>query len=611
MILETLSIKNKLIGIVLLVSFFAVGTGFTVVIINDLRTFKQDMVNSTVMNARLIGEYCVTPLAFDDKRGAEGILKKLQTVPNIMNGYLYDNKDVLFAVYNRTGESEFSPTTLNDDSERFSDGWLHVTSSVNYQGQKYGKIYLHAATDQLNEKITNYLTMMMFLLIVIIVFSYLLALRLQTIISQPILGLAQVASKISSHGDYSVRVKKENSDEIGTLYDSFNEMLAQIKQSEDVLREKEHIIESASSCISTTDLKGRMTYGNPAFLQKWGFANPEEFLGDQLSKYWDFSENYDALFKELHAQGQWFGELDAIRKDGSRFPVQVSAAKVLDSKGVPSGFMATSTDITLRKQTEQELQRYRNHLESLVLKRTKELEKAHRELVRKEKLSTLGQLTATVAHEIRNPLGTVRTSVFSVGDAIAQNQPARVDRALKLAERNIKRCDKIIEELLDFTRKKEFHLKSMNIDKWLNQVISEQVVPESVKRVCTLRCGAEVNIDPDQFRRAIINVMDNALQALLGAECPLLEIHVKTRITSNRLEIRITDTGPGMSPETQEKVFEPLYSTKNFGVGLGMPIVKNIMEDHRGGVEIETEPGKGTTMILWLPYSSTEEREDG
>jgi signal transduction histidine kinase len=117
-----------------------------------------------------------------------------------------------------------------------------------------------------------------------------------------------------------------------------------------------------------------------------------------------------------------------------------------------------------------------------------------------------------------------------------------------------------------------------------------------------------VSIDRDRLRRAVINVFDNACQAMVGAgmEGAGSEAHsltVRTRERDGRVEVIFEDTGPGMPPDIYKKIFEPLYSTKGFGVGLGLPVVKQIMEQHGGGIEIESEEGRGTRVCLWLPTS--------
>ncbi|MBN1219606.1 MAG: substrate-binding domain-containing protein [Anaerolineae bacterium] len=282
-------------------------------------------------------------------------------------------------------------------------------------------------------------------------------------------------------------------------------------------------------------------------------------------------------------------------------------------KQVRERTMELQQEIVEHQRAEEELKRYRTHLEELVKERTWALEEAQAELVRRERLSALGQLAATVAHEIRNPLSTVRVSIFAIGDAIRRNEVDRIRHALQLAERNIIRCDNIISELLDYTRERKLQLKPTNIDNWLNQVLDEQIIPENdnITRTRALQANIEVAIDGEHLRRAIVNVMNNALEAMQettvnpklfpkpGTEENCLT--VSTQVVANRLEIRISDTGGGIPDEVMDRLFEPLFSTKSFGIGLGLSIVKSIMEQHGGGIKILSESGVGTTIILWLP----------
>ena len=267
-------------------------------------------------------------------------------------------------------------------------------------------------------------------------------------------------------------------------------------------------------------------------------------------------------------------------------------------------------EVVERTRAEEELQRYREHLEELVRERTLELEKAQAELMRQERLSALGQLTATVAHEIRNPLGTVRTSVFSISDALTQNETERIKRALKLAERNIVRCDAIITELLDFTRDRMLQKKPTPIDTWLSRLLDEMLdqrtIPKSIVLVKELNTNVEVSVDGERLRRAVINVVENAVDAM-REKVPAEEknqLTVTTQVNGERLEIRISDTGCGIPDEVADRVFEPLFSTKSFGIGLGLSIVKSIIEQHGGDIEIESQVGEGTTITLCLPISN-------
>jgi signal transduction histidine kinase len=270
-------------------------------------------------------------------------------------------------------------------------------------------------------------------------------------------------------------------------------------------------------------------------------------------------------------------------------------------------------EVVERSRAEKELKRYRNHLEELVVERTRELEKAQAELVRQERLSALGQLTATVAHEIRNPLGTVRTCVFTIGDAIERDELERIGRALQLAERNIVRCDAIITELLDYTRDRALQRSPTDIDAWLNGVLDEMLdqgtIPESITCIRELNADVEISVDSEHLRRAVINVVDNAVDAMQECDENRNRLKVSTHVVAERLEIHVRDTGCGIPEEVMNKLFEPLFSTKSFGIGLGLSIVKSIMEEHGGGIKISSQKDAGTTVVLWLPISNDEDRQ--
>ncbi len=151
-----------------------------------------------------------------------------------------------------------------------------------------------------------------------------------------------------------------------------------------------------------------------------------------------------------------------------------------------------------------------------VKERTSELHAAQGDLLRQERLATLGRLTATVGHELRNPLATIRASNFIVSDNIQDGNP-RIGRALERIERNVIRCNRIIDELLDFTRISDIEAEPTPIDVWLEETLNEQTLPSGVAlRYDFGLKDMTVSLDPDRFRRAVINVFDNACQAMIG-----------------------------------------------------------------------------------------------
>ena len=184
--LYNLSIKNRLIGIILLVSVIALLLGFTVTAIKDINSYKSEMLHSTIIKANLIGEYCVAPLVFKDISGAEAVLTKLQNIPSIQYGSVFNDKGEIFAAFGLKAKTGVPPLPVDWETFEFKGEFLHVFQPIFYQGERYGAIYLRVSTVELGQSIRNHLLLLGLLLIGLSIFSYFLANRLQRIISHPI-----------------------------------------------------------------------------------------------------------------------------------------------------------------------------------------------------------------------------------------------------------------------------------------------------------------------------------------------------------------------------------------------------------------------------------------
>ena len=257
------------------------------------------------------------------------------------------------------------------------------------------------------------------------------------------------------------------------------------------------------------------------------------------------------------------------------------------------------------RESEEALVKHLDNLELLVEDRTFKLKEAQDELIQGERLATLGKLTATVSHELRNPLGTIQTALFAVEDSLERNDSSRVARSLKLAERSIDRCVTIIEELNGYARVKDLDILETAVDDWLMAVLEEQSIPEEVSCELDLSCGVLASFDHEKLRQVVVNLIANAIHALQDKQSNGKHLKISTHLLDNTYEIRISDNGIGMSSDIKEKVFEPLFSTKGFGVGLGMVIVKNIVDQHHGEINIKSKEGEGTTVTLCLPINSS------
>ena len=232
---------------------------------------------------------------------------------------------------------------------------------------------------------------------------------------------------------------------------------------------------------------------------------------------------------------------------------------------------------------------------------------AEAELLKKERLSVLGQFTATVANELRNPLAAIRNTLFTMRE-IATSSGLVLDRPIARIQRSIARCDRIIGDLLEYIRTPELTRVSVNFDEWLRGILAEHGLPPAVTLVAEYAAeDAIVRIDADRIRHVVINLVDNAAQAL--GEMPPgqgpLRIAVRSTLGDGVLELSVGDTGPGIAPDHMARIFEPLFSTKSFGAGLGLPTVKQIVTQHAGTIDIASEPGHGTTVTIRLPVEQT------
>ena len=372
------------------------------------------------------------------------------------------------------------------------------------------------------------------------------------------------------------------------------------------------VLESAGALVVVLDSKGRFIRFNNACEKLTGYKFSEiknKCPWDTILPKEDAEEIYIKAFEKLIKHPESTTEYYTnywVSKDGSYSLIDWANNLLLDESGNVEYIVSTGIDITVKKKAIDELENYRDKLEQLVEQRTNELSKAQDELIRKERLATLGQLTATVSHELRNPLGAMTPSLYIV-KKMSDPENEKVQQAISRIDRNIGRCDKIIDELLDFTRIDSVNLELLEVDNWLKSVIEEQSIPVGISIVNDMSLGSITTlIDSDVMRRAIVNVYENACQAMQdesddnkASETAILKI--STKLANGRINLVFQDSGCGMSEEVLGKMFVPLFSTKGFGVGLGMPTVLQIMQQHKGGVDVISEVNVGTKITLWLP----------
>jgi signal transduction histidine kinase len=243
------------------------------------------------------------------------------------------------------------------------------------------------------------------------------------------------------------------------------------------------------------------------------------------------------------------------------------------------------------------------------------LKDAQEEIVKKGRMEQMGQLTATIAHELRNPLGAVRTSAFLV-EKKTKGLNLGVEAQMQRINNGIQRCDNIITQLLDYSRNKPLLCKPGNLDEWLSRIVSEEAarLPPSV--MIELALGLDdrmVPFDEARLQRAVINLMANASEAMTsglrreGNVPAENKLWISTGFAGDgQVFIRVQDNGPGISPENLAKVREPLFTTKSFGTGLGIPAIEQIARQHGGRLDISSRPGEGACFEILMPLQQPE-----
>ena len=373
-----LSIQNKLVAIILLTTVSSLFIGFGSVIIIDINLSRHDMVNNSVIHAKLLSDNAVSPLAFSDQRGASDLLSRLSSVPSISNAKIYNVDDEAFASYDRLASAP-DVSLVYSGLVEFKDRWLHVWEPIRHRGEYYGSVYLRISTEELLQKTRNYSYAMAGLTILIVLVAYILAKSLQAVISRPISKLALVAEKIRDQGDYAFRVDKEGSDEIGLLYDAFNDMMDTILQRQlerdgalnALYEEKEWAqvtLQSIGDGVITTDTLGRVQYLNTVAeeLTGWSLDDAQGLALNNVFKIINgcTRETIETPVERCLREKRII-ELSSltslIKKDGSEIAIEDSAAPIRNQQGEIIGVVLVFHDVTEARKLTQQLNYLARH----------------------------------------------------------------------------------------------------------------------------------------------------------------------------------------------------------------------------------------------------------
>ncbi|KKL82960.1 hypothetical protein LCGC14_1979540, partial [marine sediment metagenome] len=255
----------------------------------------------------------------------------------------------------------------------------------------------------------------------------------------------------------------------------------------------------------------------------------------------------------------------------------------------------------------QEVKNWSKELGRKVKEKTEELKQSQTQLFQSEKLAGIGQLAAGIAHEIRNPLGIIATSLYYLNDVLPEKRED-VERHLKIMGAEINRCESIINNLLEFSRKSTQEFELIDVNQLLNitlSLVEKDLFVKDIKLIKKFRHSPTIKANMDEMKQIFLNLILNATQAMPRGG----RLEIATSITKNeRARIKVVDSGTGISEKHLSQIFDPFFTTKapGEGTGLGLTLVHNIIERWGGTIQVESQGVKGTTFTIEFPIPKEE-----
>jgi two-component system sensor histidine kinase AtoS len=471
-------------------------------------------------------------------------------------------------------------------------------------GRKWGTVRLGLSKRRMDAEIRRTRLELGALTLVTLLLGGMAAALVARRIARPVQRLAEGAAAIS-RGELNQRFEPSTADEIGRLATAFNDMAAQLLHQRTALEEAhgglrrqfeeladlksytDNILGSLTSGIVTIDLDGRVVTLNPAAELLTGFFRGEA-SGRYCTELFAHTPDISDLLTETLASHAPITSvpLTLRRRNGSALPIEFSTAPLKGGEGKDLGAIGVFRDVTLVRQLESDLRR-------------------------SDRLAALGTLAAGLAHEIKNPLTSLLT--FSRHLDRKVDDPNFRERFRNVVPRELERINGIVERLLELARPSRMSFTLTRLPELLERALElhvEQLVEQHVEVAREYaRDVPSIQADKDALYRVFVNLIANALDAMprggrltvragwAGTRDP---VRAARRRAANRVKIEIEDTGVGIQPSDTDRVFNPFYTTRDSGTGLGLALAHKIIEDHGGVISFESVPGRGTTFKIIL-----------
>ncbi len=495
-------------------------------------------------------------------------------------------------------------TVLKDTGESLYD----FAVPVKVEGQRWGTVRIGLSRRRMEAQISRTRWELGAVAVVALVLGGLAAALVARRIARPVRRLAEGAAAIA-RGELNQRIEPTTSDEIGHLAIAFNHMASQLFQERraleavnDELRHRfeeladlksytDNILASITSGIVTLDLDGRVVTLNPAAELLTGLFEAEATGRYCTEVFAHTPEVVEVLMETLATRTGMPGFPLTLRwRNGASRPVEMSTAPLRGVDGKNLGVVGVFRDLTHVRELEDQLRR-------------------------SDRLAALGTLAAGLAHEIKNPLTSLRTFT-RLAPRKLEDEHFR-ETFQKVVPRELERINGIVERLLQLARPARLQFKPVRLPALLEHVLELYANQIETKQITVEREYARdlpaIQVDQEHLYQALVNLVANALEAMeAGGRLTLRAgwgeggdpiLPSRRQGLGHRVKVEIEDTGVGIPSSEADKVFNPFFTTRAGGTGLGLALAHKIIEDHGGAISFRSSPGKGTTFRVFLPLT--------
>ncbi len=359
------------------------------------------------------------------------------------------------------------------------------------------------------------------------------------------------------------------------LEDKNAQLIESFVENENIKTQLRSVLESIHSGVVMVNTEGKITLFNAAAESLYGVETSKVIM-HPIAEVFEDPECAKSLLDTLKSNQGVSNQEKYVSRKGKTIPIGFTTSIVRDPKGKILGAVEIATDLTHMKQMQNQVQHAKT-------------------------LAAIGQMAATVAHEIRNPLG----AIGGFAGLLERDLPADDSRKSLVNKivQGVSSLNKIVSNLLVFSRPMEIQLRKIEILEWIEEILryAELEISRLGKDIIISRDyqikGGKVFMDPEKFQQVLLNLTFNAIQAI--PEEGELKITVGMN-PENFLFINIQDNGRGIDPENMEKIFDPFFTTREQGTGLGLAIVKRIVELHSGNISVESKKGYWTRFSIVL-----------